>query len=960
MFEKNKIRISELEACIANLQKEIKQNEAKARALVVQGQESSTRLGEYYGSLFSASGGEFGKQLSQRPVPSVAGWDSRHWQSWKPDSLNDSLIRVGDLCEQRSDLDFRVPGYIPFIGQNKTIIIRSDGKFEKGEALMQSLLVRTAALLPQQAHYTLLDPARMGVAFPMRRFLTQVQKHQGDVRRDLDEVILHIQEIIEKYIDASTLSFELVPPEIRVNESFKFVFAADFPNHYDRRAIEALQTIANTGPVAGTYVFIHHSRNHELPRDISMAGFKNAFYIDVDGNGSLTNLKLGLLVDSSPSPEVQSRIFDEITNMPRPVTKIPWSEVAALPEDQWWAENSTRIIEAPIGVRGVKDRLRLWFGVNNDGRPCVHGMVGAMAGSGKSNLYHVLITSLAIRYSPEELRLYLIDGKEGAEFQFYDRLPHAEVVSLNTPSELSRSVLSELVAEKERRNEIFVRNHVQDLTGYRESGEPEGRLPRILLLVDEYQDLFEGDKDGTASSYLKQLSMQGRSAGVHMLLGSQRFGVSQMLYQQDIFANVHLLLALQMRADHIQALTQFGRRGKHLIETCNLPGKIVINDAGGTDGANIAGQVAHLPVDPNLKQVVRQLVEKAQTLPEKSLPRRIVFNGKEQPKLTDNQYLSLLLRPTTWLTTNGLADLASQAVEYGGFGISDWFPEEQPRIGWLGQQFNMRGQAMVVFRRRGAENAIVIGGANAARYGMLAALLITIAANLDPTKTEFAIFDRSIAGSRWNGALQTVAESLTAAGFLARLCKDSSKADVFLNDLIAELARRKSLPEEKLHAEPSLFVAMTELDTVEVLRRPPDAYGYFAASASGEILRRLCVEGAPLGIHLILSFSGVRPMVNVIDERRALVNFRHRVALQMSEDDSFTLTRGRKASQLQLDGPTPICALGVDIENDSSVRFKPYSVAGSEVAQSDSLLHQIVSIGTELAKRRTENATGNG
>jgi S-DNA-T family DNA segregation ATPase FtsK/SpoIIIE len=93
-------------------------------------------------------------------------------------------------------------------------------------------------------------------------------------------------------------------------------------------------------------------------------------------------------------------------------------------------------------------------------------------------------------------------------------------------------------------------------------------------------------------------------------------------------------------------------------------------------------------------------------------------------------------------------------------------------------------------------------------------------------------------------------------------------------------------------------------------------------------------------------------MINVIDERRGLVNFRHRVALQMSEDDSHTLTRGRKASQLQFEGPSPICALYVDVENDTSVRFKPYSSDPAVVAQNEELIDQVQMIGKTLSARR--------
>ena len=101
-----------------------------------------------------------------------------------------------------------------------------------------------------------------------------------------------------------------------------------------------------------------------------------------------------------------------------------------------------------------------------------------------------------------------------------------------------------------------------DFASYRERGEPTGELPWILLLVDEYQELFDDDRDGVASALLRQLAEQGRSAGIHLLLGSQRFGAAGMLHQTAIFGNVHLRMAMQMTDDNVQALTEFGRQGK--------------------------------------------------------------------------------------------------------------------------------------------------------------------------------------------------------------------------------------------------------------------------------------------------------------------------------------------------------------------------------------------------------------
>lgn len=950
MFENNKLRISELQTQISNLDQRIREHQTRAKALQQSGEQAAGQLPKYFETYLTANSRKFNDVLAARPLPTVASWKESRWSSWDPNSSEaESLMRAGDLVEQRSNGRFSLPGYIPFIGMNKTIVIRGQ-VVENSAALMQSLLIRTALMLPHQARYTLLDPAGNGIAFPMRRFLPLVQEHSGDIRRDLDQVVAQIQRVIETYLDASTTSFEQVPHEMRINERFHFVFAANFPNGYDRRAIEALQSIANTGPVAGTYVFIHHS-NHELPRDMSMGGFKNAFYVDVGGNGTLGSLRLSFTPDGAPLPDLQQSIFQKLSAAKPPERLIEWDKVVGFPEEQWWNDSATTIIGSPIGTRGGNDALKLWFGVNNEKQPCAHGMLGAMTGAGKSNLYHALIAGLAIRYSPEELRFYLIDGKDGVEFQPYKKLPHAEVVSLRSSPELSRSVLTELIAEKERRNEIFVRAGVNDFTTYREK---VGKLPRILLLVDEYQELFEGDKDGLASNQLLQLSQQGRSAGIHMLLASQRFGAAGMLNQTGIFGNIHLLLAMQMKSADVQALTEFGRKGKALVANCDLPGKIVVNDRGGDDAANVPGKVAFLDTD-RLTDLLNSLNEKAATLPDESLPRRVIFNGKSQPALTDNPYIANLLRHADWLSPADLASFVRQPIQAGGLGIYDWFVEEHPRAVWLGQQFNVRGQALIVFRRRVAESALVIGGANAERYGMLAAIIAGLALNLDPSHTRFAIFDRSISGSRWNGVLPTVTETLCQpAGFDYRIETKATQAEPFLQNLVAELTRRKELTEEQQVAEPSVFVVMTELDTVEALRRRPDSYGGLGSSPAGDLLRQLYVEGPPLGIHSILSFSGVRPMTNVIDERRGLVNFRHRVALQMSEDDSHTLTRSRKASQLQLEGPSPVCALYVDVENDAAIRFKPYSVDTPGVEKGEALTEQIATLGQTLSQRRKQ------
>jgi DNA segregation ATPase FtsK/SpoIIIE, S-DNA-T family len=931
MFWIWKERIAELERKISAAQYEIEESKQQGYNFFNHGTKYGKQIEQFFGLQLTANEEELENHLTDDcATVNARGWEADAWQSWEPSKalLND-YIRIGSNIESRSNRQFAVPHLAPFIGDNKTLIIVSDDDTaDRAIALLQSLAIRIALTLPHQSRYALIDPVGGGSAFPMQRFLPLVREASDDIRRDLDQISADIRRIIATYLDASADSFERLQEDIRVNERLEFVFAANFPREYDRRAIEALYSIGRTGPKAGKYLILHYNISQSLPRDMSMDSFENAAYIDLtSGYGKVdpTFCQLKFIPDAAPSSSLQTELFSKLSKAKPPQRNLAWKDTVEFDDRPWWKESAAEVIETPVGGYGSNEFLKVWFGEKNQENTCAHGILGGTAGSGKSTLYHVIIMGLAIRYAPDELKMYLVDGKSGVTFQPYRDLPHAEVISLHTLPELSRSVLSELVAEMDYRYDLFGSVGVEKLADYCKKGQPKGKLPRILLLVDEYQELFEGDQDGIASSNLLKLSQQGRAAGIHMLLGSQGFSAVGMLNREAIFQNIHLMMAMRMRPDDIQSLTSFGRRGKQLIMTCDLPGKIVVNDQLGDDGANKLGKVAYLKSEER-DQLVQQLHHKAHTeFSPDDLPLRTVLDGKEQPNIIDNPKLRNLLEHSTWLTSQEWQDKARQSTQEGGLGVSDWFSAERPRAVWLGQEFSVRGQAMIVLRRRIAENIVLVGSESTAIYGMLSGILTSLAVNTNPTMTEFYIFDRSMAETQWCKALKELYTNvLSPTGFPVNFTRSVKDVGQWVDLLLAELDRRTQLEDDERISKPSIFVVMTELDQVDEIRRQADAYG-MTDSPLGEKLRRLCAEGSRLGIHIILSFSGLKVMLNVIDERRDLVNFRHRVALQMSEDDSFTFVRNRTASRLQLDGSKPISALYLDVESDRAVRFKPYS-----------------------------------
>ena len=136
---------------------------------------------------------------------------------------------------------------------------------------------------------------------------------------------------------------------------------------------------------------------------------------------------------------------------------------------------------------------------------------------------------LALRYSPRDLEFYLIDFKKGVEFKTYatHQLPHARAIAIESDREFGVSVLERLDGVLRDRGDRFRAAGVQDIAAFRNQF-PAETMPRILLVVDEFQEFFvEDDRySQQAQLLLDRLVRQGRAFGIHVLLGSQTLGGS--------------------------------------------------------------------------------------------------------------------------------------------------------------------------------------------------------------------------------------------------------------------------------------------------------------------------------------------------------------------------------------------------------------------------------------------------
>ena len=180
-----------------------------------------------------------------------------------------------------------------------------------------------------------------------------------------------------------------------------------------------------------------------------------------------------------------------------------------------------------------------------------HLLVAGATGSGKSIFLHGLIISLLYKYSPEELRLILIDPKQ-VEFTFYEKLPHLMINEIICDPNKTINVLNWSINEMERRYTLFREKQkqgvpVRDIDDYNEKREPdEDRLPKIVMIIDELADLMTVAKK-EIEDRIQRLTQKSRAAGIHLILATQRPSVN--VVTGVIKTNLPTRVALKLTAE---------------------------------------------------------------------------------------------------------------------------------------------------------------------------------------------------------------------------------------------------------------------------------------------------------------------------------------------------------------------------------------------------------------------------
>ncbi len=173
--------------------------------------------------------------------------------------------------------------------------------------------------------------------------------------------------------------------------------------------------------------------------------------------------------------------------------------------------------------------LTVALGLDISGQPIVtdlkkmpHGLVAGATGSGKSVCINSILISLLYKASPDEVKLLLIDPKM-VELAPYHDLPHLVTPVVTDPKQAT-AALKWVVAEMERRYELFSQQGVRDIVRYNElysDSKTKPALPFVLVVIDELADLMMVSPQDVEDSICR-IAQKARACGIHLLLATQR------------------------------------------------------------------------------------------------------------------------------------------------------------------------------------------------------------------------------------------------------------------------------------------------------------------------------------------------------------------------------------------------------------------------------------------------------
>ncbi len=840
--------------------------------------------------------------LAALAAPRTLAWRDAGWTSWDPAAAPGLPIAIGSLRVDASAFTatsvgrhpedrpspipepFDLPLLLDLPSRRGLLVEVEPASRPRGLEVLQAAVLRILTTLPPgKVRLTLVDPVGLGQNFAgFMHLADEDQALVGDriwtdprhIEQRLTDLTEHMETVIQKYLRNEFDSIDAYNEKAgEIAEPYRVLVMADLPANLTETGAKRLASILESGARCGVLTLLLRDLRMPLPPALQPEDLARGVVRlhprakdSADLSVAIEGLEpLPLSLDEAPPADLLQSLAGRIGRSAKSASRVevPFEAIAPHGAERWTLDSGPRLAVS-LGRAGATRLQQMVLGEGT----AQHVLIAGKTGSGKSTLLHALITNLAAWYSPEQVQLYLVDFKKGVEFKTYatHRIPHIKAVAVESDREFGLSVLQGLDAELKRRGDLFRAVGVQDLKGFR-AARPNEPMPRTLLVIDEFQELFtEDDKVASeAGLLLDRIARQGRAFGVHAVLGSQTLGGAYSLARSTM-GQMGVRIALQCSEADAQVILSDDNSAARLL---SRPGEAIYNDAGGLVEGNSPFQVVWLPEavrDRVLADVVG--LSKERGLPP-AMP--LVFEGSAPADLASNAPLAELLRDPSKRPSRELLRF------------------------WVGDPVAIRDPACAEFRRQPGSNLVVVGQQIETTLGMLASGVLGAAAQRDRAALRVLLADGTPADDPSFGTLPGIIERLPCE---TRVLAPRDLPEA-LSELAQEVVARQDDPTRD--ATTTLFV-VHGIHRFRDLRRSEDDYGFSSDDGPpkpDKLLAAILREGPSVGVHVVASADTVPNLQRIVD-RNGLRDFDWRVALQMGATDSSTLVDSPLASRLGL------------------------------------------------------------
>jgi hypothetical protein len=453
------------------------------------------------------------------------------------------MIRIGDFQRKTA----KAPVVLPIDILNglcfETNPKMQDGALRQMQYMALSLIKQVS---PDVLNIAFVDiglntnfPILHSLNLPNIKFIT----NRENLKREIDTLFETARYISTKCLGGEFANLREYNKQATYKEPYNILFIANFPKEFREEEINGISMLINEGAKCGIQVIMnldktyfpdvnsynqsHFARLYDLEKQMTCIDCTKPM-------AKLNNFNVKVIQDwfakypfgfETYSQKDLSKLIDSI-NTTTDEQDAPF----------------TNFISIPIGRSG-REEVNFEMGEKAD---VYHGLIAGASRSGKSTLLNNIITTIAENYSPDELRLYLLDYKEGVEFQIYENHPNVELLLLdNSNFSVGVDALKQFRDEINKRSKLFkeLSPAISNINEYNKKAT--GKIPRMLLIIDEVQQLFLNYQSSReVNPLVKDIARLGGAFGIHLLFCSQSYLNTQIA--EDALSQMSLRISYRL------------------------------------------------------------------------------------------------------------------------------------------------------------------------------------------------------------------------------------------------------------------------------------------------------------------------------------------------------------------------------------------------------------------------------